>query len=826
MHNNMRWARKLALFTLDKFKKIGRYLDNLQFSLQPDSLVSPNTNLQIVVVIIILFSLTIAMVADVLFTDQPIVLSKLGTDLSFQFIFWRQFGFEQLKHGNLALWNPHVFSGTPFLGMFQAAIFYPLNLIYLFIPLQKAVNWDITLNIFLAGLFTYLWTSHRRLHPLACLLASILQMFGSTRFLHIYSGHLDALATMTWTPLIFLAIDGMLDTDSWNWWFLGIFGVAMQIVAGHPQYLFFTAVAVVIYVGLNLIHSKKRFRILGQLCTIYAGGVVITAIQFLTGIQMAEESIRSGGASYTIASTYSFPPENFITLLAPKFFGNDNSIPYWGRYNLWEMALFIGVTGFFLMLYGVIYGKKEQRRFSLIMTIILLLFALGRNTPFYHILYTWVPGLDRFRGPSKFIYPASLYMTLLAGIGLDLLLKRKQVHKNFILGVLASAVLLCIVGLFIQISALNDSFPLWQHWLNLIKTTRESFFPTTVYQNQSFITTSGIYAGNTLLIAAGMSFLFTLLLLLRKYSSWSVILIGGMAITEIFVFARGTRPTYTLSKHMPILEKLKQDERGDFRILNMLEPNSATAVALYDIWGFQPLISKRYAEFIDFTQGQRSPEIINSDSIHLTKISRLFSMLRCRFVFISDGKEIRIIELQHILPRAVLIHKYQVIRDRDTIFSVMAKPEFDPNETVILEKPPNILTMESSSPANIELANRIEKVRIKDISTDQFILEADLTRSAILVITDGYSKGWQVKSLIDSPQHNYEIIPANYVLRAIPLTQGHHRILVEYSPWGFRIGKWISLVSILCYLILFGLYYVTKNQRRPMQPPPNAEQIN
>ena len=38
-------------------------------------------------------------------------------------------------------------------------------------------------------------------------------------------------------------------------------------------------------------------------------------------------------------------------------------------------------------------------------------------------------------------------------------------------------------------------------------------------------------------------------------------------------------------------------------------------------------------------------------------------------------------------------------------------------------------------------------------------------------------------------------MPADYTLRAIPLSAGQAPILLEYMPDGFRIGRWISIVA-------------------------------
>ena len=782
-------------------ERIKYYFNIRLFSPQQPLPIKPRY-LLLPMVVVILLGLTLAMFADVIFTTQSIFLSHPSTDLCSQFIYWRLFGATQIKQGNLALWNPQVFSGTPFFAMFQSALLYPPNIVYLFFSLPKAINLDIAINIFLSGLFTYLWTSYRRLHPLSCLLVSILQMFCSTRFLHIYAGHLDGLASMTWAPLIFLSIDGLIIQDkirnckSWGWVLLGIFAVAMQGLAGHPQYFVYTAIAVGFYLGFNLISTPGRIRILGQVISMYIGAMALVAVQFLPGLLLAEESVRGGGVTYEYAAMFSFPPENLITLLAPKFFGNETTVPYWGRCYLWETVLFISVTGFFLALYGAMFGDKNKRRFLVMMTLILLLFSLGSNTFFFHFFYNWLPGLNRFRGPSKFIFQASLFITLLAGIGLDELIRNNRANRKVILGMLMSAVVLSTFALLIQVSAASDSAILWQKYINFVKNAQESYLPSQIYQNQDFIKITGSYAGNTLLIAAAICVVLAILFELRKYTSLTIILIVLLSISEIFVFARGARPTSTLPTLFdPELERLTRVKPGEFRLLNLINPNSAMYFGLNEIWGRQPLVLKRYAEFMAFTQEQ-PPDKVTS-SVSFTKFSRLFSLLRCRYVYVSTGKQNRLLEFNAVLPRAFFVHEYSLIKDRNTIFSTLNNPEFDLTKVVILETLPNPPPKKSEQPG---------RIRIQDISTDEFIVEAELTSPAILVITDSYSKGWRANPLPGSAQSNYQLIPADYIIRAIPLAKGHHRIQVEYAPVAFRIGKWISIIALIFYLAILVLY--------------------
>ncbi len=88
---------------------------------------------------VLLLLLTLLMFGDVLF-DTDRVLSRIGNDLSTLFAAWREFGFGQLRSGNLPLWNPYIFAGMPYLGDFLSAMLYPPNLLHLILPLAVAIN--------------------------------------------------------------------------------------------------------------------------------------------------------------------------------------------------------------------------------------------------------------------------------------------------------------------------------------------------------------------------------------------------------------------------------------------------------------------------------------------------------------------------------------------------------------------------------------------------------------------------------------------------------------------------------------------------------------
>lgn len=107
----------------------------------------------------ILLAFVLVIFGDVLFAAGDKVVSESHCDICLQYAPWRDFGFSQLRHGNFALWNPHIFSGAPFFGGAQTGLLYPLNFPYLFLPLARAINVGVALHVFLGGLFMYLWAS-------------------------------------------------------------------------------------------------------------------------------------------------------------------------------------------------------------------------------------------------------------------------------------------------------------------------------------------------------------------------------------------------------------------------------------------------------------------------------------------------------------------------------------------------------------------------------------------------------------------------------------------------------------------------------------------
>ena len=762
---------------------------------------SPRLRLRTAIAIIAL--LTFGMFADVLFTGEPVVLSMGGCDGSTHSIHWRGFGFGELRRGNFPMWNPHIFSGVPYFSGFQSALLYPPNfLFYLSLPVHRAINWDIAFHVFLAGIFMYLWTSRRRLHPLACLFSAALFMFCGATFPLVFAGHVNRLCVVAWTPLLFLSIDGLFEEHSVRWCLLGVLAVTMQILAGAPQFVFNNAVAAAVYSAFCLVRRRRRGRMALGLLAMNAIAVGLTAVQWLPGLRFGPESVRGGGVAYEFAAMFSLPPENFLSLLTPDFFGDILHYPYWGRWYMWEMTLFLGVTGLALAAYGAASGERETRRFSGTMVVVMLLLALGAYVPLHRVLYEWAPGFNLFRGLAKFRIQAALFGVMLAGIGLDALIRRTGVRRRLLVAALVLGTAVGVAGIALGVVARSGSMTPWQQIMHAAYRAGQRYCEPGLFGDEEFIRGAARFASRSLLIAAATSFCLSALLYCLRLSNRVVYAVALLGILEVFVFARTTRPTFHLEESRPPgLESVCRRLAGDHRFLCDFMPNTAMTFGVSNLAGYDMPLG-RYAEFISFAEGKNPDRADEYLEFNPRFTSPLYGMLRCRYRFLPGEDRPYILENSNAMDRLHLVGQWRVLPDRDRIFAAMRDPSFDPRRIVILETAPD--------PEPVGPAPQGE-VRLVDSSTDHLTIEADLRQPAILLITDLYAKGWQARALAGSSQKEYDVMPADYILRAIPLEAGHHHFRVEYDPPGFKPGMGISIAT----LALFGLALLWRAQRKP-----------
>ena len=713
-----------------------------------------------------LLSVTLALFGRFLDPHTHLILSEGHQDLDTQILWWRQFAFSELRHGHLALWVPNLFCGTPFFGYLQPALLYPPNWFYMVLPLPFAVNFFMALHVFLAGWFTSLWIAKRGSRPLSALLAGLMMMLGAALFLRIVPGHLLNLSAMSWMPLILWAVEGYRQEREPRWILWGVFAVGMQVLSGQMQLFYYT----VLFVGAAALFSlpaKQKISFLAGAFLMGLGGLLIGAVQVLTGWDAAQESLRGSGMTMAVAGSTPMIPERLWCLLLPDFFGDWKN--YWGGGLYWEGVTYVSLTAFVLALYGLKVSDQPQKKFFGGAFLFLVLLALGNRTFLFALFYHWVPFFNHFRGVAKVDILITLCLAALAALGLDEILEKGQG-----LGSLAKAT--GIGSLLVFLTALVFELVVKIHPQRFGK-----FLSQAGPMMESLVICGGLLA-----LLAGLAWMGW------KNPIWRYGFFV-LAFLELFIFAWDNRPFFdyqALEQKVDPIRQVYASDPGDYRILADSR-NYALGTGGLDIWGYDTNIPSRYARFIALTQPCSTDDFLKDSTLRHT--SSAMGLVRLRYVFQDDGTKLVPTRL-HLkeAPRFFFTDHWE-IKTTEEALEKEVQPGFDPFREAFLESDPGI---------SMEKGKLKSQIRFKDLSSDAVQIDVTNSKPAILVMTDNYSRGWKAAALEAQAQSPYSVVPVDGFLRAVPLSAGEHHFLLEYRPTAFVVGKWISIVSVMIYLLL------------------------
>ncbi len=113
--------------------------------------------------------------------------------------------------GELPLWCPHIFAGSPFVHYPQVAMFYPPHWPLLLLPenyVGAGLSWLIVLHVILAGWGAYACARSQGLGQPAALVAGCGFMLAGKWMLHLLAaGHYITIG-LAWLPWVLLLLEG------------------------------------------------------------------------------------------------------------------------------------------------------------------------------------------------------------------------------------------------------------------------------------------------------------------------------------------------------------------------------------------------------------------------------------------------------------------------------------------------------------------------------------------------------------------------------------------------------------------------------------------
>lgn len=349
-----------------------------------------------------------------------------------------------LSDGRIPLWNPHLFMGAPFLANSQAGFFYPLNWpFWLLLPTPYAVNASILLHLLIAGIGAYLAAEHTLgLDRWASLVTAVLFALGG--YLTAQVEHINQLQGLAWLPWFLWVAATVFKTKGGNRWIIAGRGAAgfallfsLQLLAGHSQTTFITAVMLLIWSGAHWLEKWllrfgeygpgldfqwQRFWQRLPLALLVGGGVAIlvTAVQLLPTFELSQLSSRQGGLTPNEVLSFSLHP-----LLL-----NRALLPAYGQSLFTEYVAILPPMALLLAFLAAWQWRQWRGVLpTLALVVAGLLLALGIFNPLNWLLAR-LPGFNLFRVPARWLALYALGVSLLAGLGWQMVLDRWLVRQS------------------------------------------------------------------------------------------------------------------------------------------------------------------------------------------------------------------------------------------------------------------------------------------------------------------------------------------------------------------------------------------------------------
>lgn len=325
-----------------------------------------------------------------------------------------------IEHGELPLWNPYLFSGTPLLGGFNAGAAYPATWLMAILPVFTAWTLNLTLayDVALAGMYLFL----RRQSISTTGAAFGAATFAFAGYMTAQIVHIDLIEGAAWLPWTLVAIHALTERPGPGpqseeeraghrradrmWVALLAVSLGLSLLTGSAEAIIDASVLVAIYAVGRLITmghlTKANARDLAtSLLAIVAGvagGLVLGAAQWLPGLEFLSQSQRAA-PSYAFFTSGQLPGQ-LVTLLASPFVLGTNGA-YAGEYNFEEVTSYVGILALIAacsLLLKRNRGRPEARQWRIwyLIAAVGLLSALGSQTPFDHLLYL-IPGIKSER---------------------------------------------------------------------------------------------------------------------------------------------------------------------------------------------------------------------------------------------------------------------------------------------------------------------------------------------------------------------------------------------------------------------------------------------
>jgi len=743
-----------------------------------------------------------------------------------------------------ALWTNSMFGGMP---AYQVSVSYKGNIlgyvdkiITLGLPHPASVVF-----LYFIGFFILLMVL--KVDPWLAIAGSIAFAFSSYFFIIIDVGHNSKAHAIAYIAPVLAGIILTLRKKYILGGILTAVFLSLEIKANHPQITYYLVIMVFLLGISELIFAFRQKRILQLMTSI---GVLVIAATFavLTNIatlwatwDYGKDTIRgkseltsnlenkTSGLDKDYATQWSYGIGETMTLFIPNFYGGasaskisensaivkalkENNIPqnqiaqftkyplpflYWGNQPSVAGPVYVGAIVVFLFILGLIIVRGPLKWWLLAATVLSILLSWGHNfmalTDFF---LDYVPGYNKFRAVSMTLVIAEVAMPTLAILALKVLFEKHLDQKKLVkslqiaAGITGGITLLFVImpGLFLSFTGPVDAsiqqnyqFPDWM--MQAIRDERARVVRLDALRSFVYI-----------ILSAGLLWAF---LYSKVNKTYVYIILGALILLDMFAISKRylnnesfTAKTKVETPFTPTQadQQILQDPDPDYRVFNLTVSTFNDASTSYfhkSIGGYHGAKLRRYQELIENQISKNNMSVLN--------------MLNTKY-FILPGEDRQPTAQRNYdaLGHAWFVEGYELVDNADQEMAAISV--FNPGDTAIIDK-----RFESALETFVPGRDSSASIELTAYAPNHLSYQYETSKDDLAVFSEiYYPKGWN--AYVDGILTPH--FRANYVLRAMVLPAGSHKLDFKFEPDIYVVGEKISLISsilLLIVIILFGI---------------------